>query len=129
MRKKMLDPHAERESALWQTLEHWEGPPVSSDFDARLYARIAVLPAATWRTRMAELLQPLAWRPALPLGLATLAVAGGVMLSRPHPTPRAVPAASVQAVSATEADQIETTLDDLQTLRQLDADAAPGARL
>jgi len=113
---------AREQSAVWHALDDWEGEPVSPDFDARLSARIEALPAATWRSGLAALLPPLRWGPALPLGLATLALVSGLLLSHVRKTPAAAPA--VEAVSARDADQIETTLDDLQTLHQLYADGA-----
>lgn len=109
---------AREQSAVWSALDAWAGEPVSPDFDARLYARIESLEAEAWWSR---LLRPVRWSAALPLSLAGLAVASGLLLHVRH-APRA--AAPVDAVSARDADQIETTLDDLQTLHQLSADGA-----
>lgn len=110
---------AGQQNAVWRALEDWEGEPISADFDARLYARIELLDTAAWWPR---LLRTVRWSAALPLALASLALVGGLLLS--HGKKRSVAVAPVEAMSAREADQIENTLDDLQTLRQLSADEA-----
>src|SRR5579864_9380851 len=50
------------QDGLWQMLEGWTSPPVSPDFDARLYARIAQEEAAPlwirWRRRISYLAPP-----------------------------------------------------------------------
>ena len=71
------------------------------------------------------------WKPAIPVAAAALLVAAGFMMDHPGSLanrPAGAPgAASVVNVSATEADQVEQTLDDIQLLHQFEAAADDAA--
>lgn len=113
-----------RQELVWQALDAWEAPPVTPDFNRRLYQRIESEAAAPWYRRLFTM--PWAtWKPAIPLACAGLIIMAGFVLDHPvHVNPSSAPAIRV---SVTEAEQVETALDDLQLLRQLDngAPAAP----
>jgi hypothetical protein len=107
---------------VWQALDAWEAPPVTTDFNRRLYQRIEVEAAAPWYKRLFTM--PVAtWKPAIPLAAACLLVVAGYVFD--HPVAVNQPSSSqVKHVSVAEAEQVENALDDLQLLRQLDSGAA-----
>ena len=110
---------------VWQALDAWEAPPVTPDFNRRLYQRIETEAAAPWYRRLFT--TPLAmWKPAIPLAAACLVIAAGFILDHPVAVnpPGATPAIRV---SVAEAEQVESALDDLQLLRQLDTSATSGS--
>ncbi len=105
-----------QQAAVWQALDSWNVPPVSSGFNRHLYAKIDAVANESWYERLAASVRPLFAQPAWALGVAgALFVAGFVFDHRTTRTPQ-VP---VQ-VSTTEAEQVERTLDDLEMLRQFD---------
>jgi len=105
---------AAAQSAVWRALDAWETPPVSPDFDGRLYARIQQeTPASRW-DRLLQALQPVLPRRAIPLALATcLMLAVSLILEFPRGVRRVPPASQTVRV-----EQVETMLDDLDLLRQ-----------
>jgi anti-sigma factor RsiW len=110
-----------KQELVWQALDAWEAPPVTPDFNRRLYQRIESEAAAPWYVRLIS--TPWAmWKPAIPLAFAGLLIMAGFMLdhSVSITAPSAPPAIRV---SVTEAEQVENALDDLQLLRQLDSGA------
>ena len=110
---------------VWRALDAWEAPAVAPDFNRRLYQRIEAEAAAPWYKRLFTL--PLTtWKPAVPLAAACLLVVAGFILD--HPSPVTTPAATPSIrVTVTEAEQVESALDDLQLLRQLDSSATSGS--
>jgi len=111
-----------KQELVWQALDAWDAPAVTPDFNRRLYRRIEAEAAAPWYRRLFT--TPWAtWKPAIPLAAAGLLVVAGFVLDHPvsMTTPSAQPAIRV---SVTEAEQVESALDDLQLLRQLDSSAA-----
>lgn len=118
----------ESQSGVWSALDSWEAPPVSADFNRRLYAKIEAADAAPWYTRWLDAIRPAFALPAIPLAAAAAVVVAGFLLDHPALDHRAkaVTSAARQAavqqtvVSATDAEQVEKTLDDLEMLRQFD---------
>jgi anti-sigma factor RsiW len=107
---------AAEQAALWNTLDIWEAPPVSSDFDRLLYRRIRDEVRLSWWERLSRPFRPMPLRQALPLGAtACLLVIAVFLVQQPdrlapvHPSGESV-----------RADQVERTLDDLELLRQFD---------
>ena len=110
--------------SVWSALDQWEAVPVSADFNRRLYARIEAAGANPWYRRWLDVLRPVLARPALSLTAAAAIVVAGFVLDHPAAAPRisrvpAVKTANIP-VSATDAEQVEKTLDDLEMLRQFD---------
>ena len=109
---------------VWQALDAWEALPVTPDFNRRLYQRIDAEQAAPWYRRLFT--TPWAsWKPALPLAAACLVVAAGFVMDHPVSTMSQAPVSAIR-VTVTEAEQVETALDDIQLLRQLDSSASSG---
>ncbi|MDQ2899854.1 MAG: hypothetical protein M3Y07_08640 [Acidobacteriota bacterium] len=116
------------QQAVWNALDSWEAPPVSADFDRRLYARIEAGDAPSWYRRgwghvrdyARETFRPLVWRPAFPLAAAGVLVVAGFLLDHRAGPTVAIPSTPEIRVSLTEADQVEKTLEDMEMLRQFD---------
>ena len=113
------------QSAVWEMLDNLEPPPVSVDFNRRLWQRIDAAESAPWYRRLAESLRFANWKPAFPLAAAVVLVAGGFVLDQRNTTERQ--SAGAQTVTTSEAEQVEQTLDDLQLLHQLDSATAAAA--
>jgi anti-sigma factor RsiW len=109
-----------QQTAVWNALDLWEPAPVSVDFNRRLWHRIEAAATAPWYKSLADTLRFTNWKPVFPLTAAILVIAAGFLLDHPGATSR------VSGVSVKEADQVEQTLDDIQLLHQLDAEAQPG---
>jgi len=112
---------AEAQTSVWSAMDEWAAPAVADSFDARLMARIATPEPRRWW----QLGWDFGWRPALPVGAACLALLGVFLLHNPWPqvVPPVKPVAQVQ--QTVDVDQVESTLDDLDMLNQLDAPASP----
>jgi len=110
---------------VWKALDSWEAAPVTADFNRRLYQRIEAEAAEPWYKRLFT--SPMAmWKPIVPLAAACLLVVAGFVLD--HPTSSTAPMTQPAfRVSVSEADQVETALDDLQLLRQVDSSATSGS--
>lgn len=110
--------------AVWKALDAWEAPPVSPDFDRRLYRRIDQGVRFSWWERLTRPFRPMPLRQALPLtASASLLLIAGLLLQ--HPGPISPVARHGEIVRA---NQVERTLDDLDLLRQFGtADSAEGA--
>ena len=102
--------------AVGAALDGWEAPPVSADFDRRLYARIAR--EASWRDRLPWPFSPALIRRGLPVAAAAgLVLAAFLVMNRPEPLPPAPPDAA-QQVEPLGPDQVETALQDMEMLRE-----------
>jgi len=112
------------QAAVWRSLDEWKPEPVSAGFNRELWRRIdADAAEPSWMARLSF------WKQVAPLAaVLALVVTGFVMDSHSRP-PVTAPAAV--AVSASEADQLERTLDDLQLLEAVDTatPAKPAADL
>jgi anti-sigma factor RsiW len=100
---------AAAQSAAWNALDAAEAPPVSPDFDRRLWARIQAEEGRGWRARVSAFLF---WRPAMAAALACVLIVAAVFVQRPRPATDRVHADSI------DAERIERALDDLEMLRQ-----------
>jgi anti-sigma factor RsiW len=102
---------AEAQRKVWQALDEWTPEEVSSDFDQRLYARIAAEGRERW------------WRPSLrrPLvpAIAAAAMLILALLPRSPHAPVPPPSPSPQVVVAgprIDLPQVEQALDDMDML-------------
>jgi len=95
-------------ASVWERLDEFEAPEVTSGFDARLYARISADEArrAAWWRR-------LLWPPVAPLAVASV-VAVVLFLYVPRQ-----PDAPTQA-SKVEIEQVAQAVDDLDLLTPID---------
>jgi hypothetical protein len=112
---------ADGQKAVWSALDAWEAAPVTPDFDRRLYARIEK-EVSVWDLILRPF-RPLLVRQGLPIAAAAaVVIMAGVLLDRPssQPRPNAENATvAVDAVGAVGADQAESTLQEMETMRDL----------
>jgi anti-sigma factor RsiW len=102
---------AEAQRKVWQALDEWKPEEVSSDFDQRLYARIAAEGRERWwRPSLRKPLVP-AIATAAMLILALLPRAPQTRVPPPSPTPQAVVAGQ-----RIDLRQVEQALDDMDML-------------
>jgi anti-sigma factor RsiW len=124
---------------LWQTMDVWEAPAVSADFNRNMHAFVAREAAkSSWATRWSAVVDQLAGlltvkNLMVPAGAMALLVAGFMVVDRPVQT-RQEPVAQVAApqvlnekagMEDSEARQIEHVVDDLEALDKLDAALKP----
>jgi anti-sigma factor RsiW len=103
------------QNEVWVAMESWKAPPVSSNFDARLYARIAQEQAApAWQAWLRRIFQPPVpismWKSAVPLAAACAVLAAGLALRMPNATEPGHQTVKV------DIEQVEQTLEDLDIL-------------
>ena len=91
---------------VWNTLDEWVAPEVSSGFDQRLYARIAAEKRAPWWSW-----GKLAWKPAIPLAACAGLLAGFLLVRAPETAPPLK--AQIEPVSM---EQVEEALEDMDLL-------------
>jgi hypothetical protein len=127
---------------VWELLDHWEVRPVSAEFNRNLYARIEQTATASWLerwgARINEWLHPVFARPAFPIAAATLVIAAGFVLD--HPGRSFAPMGQKTELRASsgdlnkvdvnkvEVDQVESTLEDIEMLRQFDPKQDDGSK-
>jgi hypothetical protein len=97
-----------------RTLDAYTAPEVSSNFDARLYARIAADRARPW-----GFLSPLhvsSWKLVIPVTAVAAMFASGVFVFRDQVP---MPDEGTKSAEAVEIRQLEQALDDLELLMPL----------
>ncbi len=106
----------EDQTAVWRALDSWEAPPVSADFDRRLYQRIEQ--QVSWWDLLIQLFRPLIHSRSLPIAAAAgVLIMAGVLLDRPVVAPATPPQQSAQ-VEALQPDQVEHAVDEVEMLNQ-----------
>jgi anti-sigma factor RsiW len=113
--------------SMLRELDQWEAPPVSADFDERLYARIAQERSEPWWKRSwSTLVSPvtghLPWSKAIPVGAACALLAATFVVYPPASSNRTEPAPAVQRAESIDLDQVERTLEDLEMLKEIAPD-------
>jgi anti-sigma factor RsiW len=115
---------------LWSALDLWEPEPVAASFNREVWRKIEAASAAPWYRRLAESFRLGAWKPAVPVAALVSMVAVGFVFD--HATDRrtavqppvemasAAGAGSGWGVSSLEAEQVESSLEDIQLLRSLE---------
>jgi hypothetical protein len=108
----------EAQKEVWGTLEEWTPAPVSVNFDARLYARIAAEEAApAWRLWLRRIFQPALpyplWKSAVPLIAACALLAVGLTVRTPDATSVVHPQLRADKV---DIEKVEQTLEDFDIL-------------
>lgn len=103
---KDFDKRLLEQQAILRLLDEFEAPPVSLDFNRRLWQKIEVEPQPSFFSFATRWLKP-----AIPLAVVTaLVVAGFALDHRPVTHP----------VTSLDADRMERTLDDIQLLGQFE---------
>jgi hypothetical protein len=107
----------EAQKEVWGALEEWTPYPVSMNFDARLYARIAQEQAApAWKLWLRRVFQPPVpismWKAAVPL-TACLVLAAGLFIRMPDAGDTSK---SQLRADKVDIEQVEQTLEDFDIL-------------
>jgi len=106
----------EKQSAVWEALDLWDAPPVSADFDRRLYQRIEQ--QVSWWDMLLRPFRPLLQHRSLPIAAAAgVLIMAGILLDRPAIRPAAPPQQTAQ-VDALQPDQVEHAIDEVEMLNQ-----------
>ncbi len=102
-----------QQRAVWSALDELEAAPVSANFDAQLYERIAQDAQTPWWRRFSA--GEWSWRPAFPMAAAcAILFVAFVVKDRPRSVaPQPQPQIKVQI------EQVESALDDMDLLRQV----------
>lgn len=108
----------EAQREVWGVLEEWTPRPVSLNFDARLYARIAQEQAApAWQLWLGRLFHPPVpyawWKSAVPLAAACAVLAAGLYVRMPDATTHPQPQLRAEKV---DIEKVEQTLEDFDIL-------------
>ena len=108
----------EAQKEVWGALDAWTPAPVSVNFDARLYARIAQEQAApAWRVWMRRIFQPALpyplWKSAVPLIAACALLAVGLTVRMPQ---TADPGHAQLHADKVDIEKVEQTLEDFDIL-------------
>lgn len=113
----------EQQLALFETMDQWETPEPSADFDEAVYARIRrdAEHQPFWRRFLFG-----SWKPALAAGLTAAAVLIGVYTFDQNPVDEPAQVAVKSAAEAEYYQQIERALDDVEMLIDFDAFPQPG---
>jgi hypothetical protein len=92
-------------------LDLWDAPPVSADFDRRLYRRIQK--DVRWWDVLVRHLHPPSTSRILPVATAAgLLLAAGLWIERPEPSPHSA------VIEALPAEQAEHALQDMETMQE-----------
>ncbi len=112
------------QAAVWQSLDEWKPAPVSEGFNRELWRRIdADAHQSSWTRELAAVLQFNFWKRLAPLAVAVALIATGFVFDhsgKPVGTVQTNSPASI-VITASEADQLDRALDDLQLLHEVDA--------
>jgi len=114
------DSFLSAQALVWEALDLWEPPGAPDSFNREVWRRIVESESAPWYRRLAETLRSGAWKPVVPLAAAVALVAVGFVFDHRTSVPSQPVAGSGWGVSASEADQLESTLEDIQLLRLLE---------
>jgi anti-sigma factor RsiW len=110
------------QQTVWAAMDAWKAEPISSDFDAALFARIAAAePPSAWERWTEPVRQFLrggfGWRPVLSAGAVALTLVVALSVENPF---RTEPVGQTVKLEAQEIEQAERALEDLEMLRQLE---------
>jgi anti-sigma factor RsiW len=115
------------QAAVWLKLDEWKPAPVGADFNRELWRRIdADARPSSWMSRVAAAMQLRLWVRIAPLAVAMALVVTGFVFdhSANRPAKLQTKTTSSIVVTASEADQLERALDDIQLLHEVDAEVA-----
>ncbi|HYL74102.1 MAG TPA: zf-HC2 domain-containing protein [Bryobacteraceae bacterium] len=103
---------AQRE--VWSAMDAWTPAGISSNFDEKLYRRIATEEQGTWWRRV--LRANWSWRPAMPVAAACAVLVAAFLLRSPAPPSGA---SQSQSQPKLQIEQVQHALDDIEMLKKL----------
>ena len=104
---------AAAQRTVWSALDELSPLPVSSNFDAKLYQRIAEEQQCSWWQRLFR--ADWSWRPAMPVAAACAVLIVALLVRNSGPT--VVPQQPVQP--SLQIEQVQRALDDMDMLKQV----------
>ncbi|MGI8741482.1 MAG: zf-HC2 domain-containing protein [Bryobacteraceae bacterium] len=104
---------AAAQQQVWAALDAWTPAPVDSNFDARLYSRIAADREMAWWRRPLTL--NWSWKPAMPVAAACAALLAAFLIKSPVQEHQAL----VRVQPGVDIEQVERALDDIDMLKQI----------
>jgi hypothetical protein len=102
--------------AVREALDIWEAPPVSADFDSRLYRRIDAR-VSRWDLLLRPFREMTLWRGVPAMAAACALLVAGILLERPAIAP-APPVNDVAQADSVQPEQVERTLDAMEMLNE-----------
>jgi anti-sigma factor RsiW len=106
--------HAQK--AVWDVLDVWQAPPVSADFNRRLYQQIEQ--PSSWFDRVLRSLQWSGFRQAIPIAAsAGLVLMAGLLLQHNFTTP--AEQRHEATMEAIQPEELENALSEMEALSQL----------
>jgi anti-sigma factor RsiW len=106
---------AAQQRTLWEAMDSWEAPPVSADFDRRLYRRIE-REVSLW-DMLVRPFRPLLVRRGLPIAAAAcLLVMAGVLIDQPAGKP--MQQKDMAQMESVQPEQVEQALDAMEMLSE-----------
>jgi anti-sigma factor RsiW len=112
------------QAAIWHDLETWKPAPVSEGFNRELWRRIDA--DAAGHTGWFSGLRFNIWKAVAPLGVAVAVIVTAFVMDHSPKNVRPQPGSAV-VVTASDADRLERTLDDIQLLHEVDAASTSAA--
>ena len=119
------------QAAVWQSLDEWKPAPVSAGFNRELWRRIDEdARQSSWTRELAAALQFSFWKRLAPLAVAMALIVTAFVFDHSGKQAGAVQTNSPASiiVTASEADQLDRALDDIQLLDEVDAATAAPAK-
>jgi hypothetical protein len=102
--------------AVCAALDEWEAPPISAEFNRRLYDRIET--QVSWYERLFRPIRPLLIRHALPVSAAAcVLITVGIVWERPRAV---IPAAQNTPLEISQPELVVHALDDMEMLDNFD---------
>lgn len=114
------------QAAVWQSLDEWKPAPVSAGFNRELWRRIDEdSRESSWTRELAAALQFDFWKRLAPLAVAMALIVTAFVFDHSGKQAGIVQTNSPTSivVTASEADQLDRALDDIQLLHEVDASA------
>jgi anti-sigma-K factor RskA len=103
---------ADAQRTVWSALDELTPIPVSSNFDAKLYRRIAEEQQNAWWQRLFQAYW--SWRPAMPVAAACAVLIVAFMVKSSQRSIASPP----QSQPKLQIEQVERALDDMEMLKQ-----------
>jgi anti-sigma factor RsiW len=114
---------ADAQKLVWATLDSWEPQYISTDFDRKLYARIAAEERKPWYHRLPHLNG--SFRPTVAVAAACAIVLTGYLLREPSTESSPEPRAAIE--NRVDIEQVERALDDIDMLNAMGVVMPPSA--
>jgi anti-sigma factor RsiW len=106
------------QDAVWRALDGWEAPPVSADFDRRLYQRVEK--EVSWWDLLLRPFRPVMVSRAVPIAVAAgLLIAAGLWIERPGTVPVVPESAQMEALPPDQAEHALQEMDMMQEFSQM----------